>query len=289
MKRMFLIALALCLCMTGIGYSESMDVFNGFELLRGETADVDLNGDGVMEHISWDSFENAEEYTEEFELSVLSDDSTGSTWSEYIYSASVFVSDCDSDGMYEVFVCGDEMSDDYVTFCFHYTEYGLLPMLFKDASRGTNDDGYYGFGYGYIVSIVDGAVTLSGSQDILGTRFGTRAFGLQDGKFELVDDGMWRFDYYDLEDEEVWEYASITPVMDIPAMFMENGDEYEGVVKAGEKLLITASDKVSVVYFRMQDGRQGYFYVELDPEYGWGHYINGVHESEVFEFLPYAD
>ena len=282
MKRMFLIVLALCLCIVGIGCAESMDVFNGFELLQGETADIDINGDGVMEHVSWDSYENIEEYTEEFELNVISDNSTGSTWSVFIYSASVFVSDCDSDGVYEIFVCGDEMSDDYVTFCLHYSEYGLLPVPFKDAARGVN-------GEGYVVSIVDGALTLSGSQDILGTRFGTRAYGLQDGKFELVDDGMWRFDYYDIEDYETWEYAAITPVMDIPAMFLADGDEYEGAVRAGEKMLIIASDKESVVYFRMQDGRLGYFYVELDPEYGWGHYINGVHESEMFEFLPYAD
>ena len=289
MKRMLMIVIALCLCMCSIGVAEGIDVFNGFEILPNEAVHIDLNNDGVMEIVEWYSICDEYGYDSAVELNIMSENDTGCTWSEYIFNVKVYVSDFDSDGVYELFICGDEASDDYVTFCMHYTEYGLLPMLFADASRSRVNEGYYGYGYGYIDSIVDGALKLSGSQDILGTRFGSRVYGLQDGKFELVDDGMWRFEYYDMEDPEIWEYAAMNPIMDIPAMFMADGDEYEGYILAGERFLVTASDKESVVYFRMQDGRQGYFYVFADIEAGWGHYINGFYEMDVFEYVPYAD
>lgn len=293
MKKFFAAVAVLCFCFCGIGMAETMDVFNGFELAEGEAVSIDLNNDGAMEIVCWNSVEDAEAYCSYAEVTVMSEDNTVATWSEELYGVNVYVSDFDDNGTYEIFVCGDVASDDYFTFCFSYSGSGLLPILFPDINRGENTEAYYECGYGCVVSIVDGALTLSGSQDVLGTRFGSRVVGLQDGRFEIVDDGMWRFEYY--EDPEIWEYAALNPIVDIPAMFMEDGDEYEGVIRAGEKLLVTASDKYSVVYFRLQDGRQGYFYAAPNVVHSeWGDYtdgynVNGMHEQEVFEYIPYAD
>jgi len=292
MKRIILVVMALCLCLCGVGSAESLDVFNGFEIFPNEPVSIDLNNDGIDETISWHNVYSTYDdycYAEAVVLNVASGSADGFSWSEGLFNVHVYAADLDEDGVYELLICGDEASDDYVTFCMHYTEYGLIPMLFADAGRGRNNEGYYSYGYGYIESIGEGALILCGSQDILGTRFGTRAYGLQDGRFELVDDGMWRFEYDYLEDPEIWEYAAMNPVMDISAMFLSDGDEYDGKILAGERFIITASDKESVVYFRMQDGRQGYFFVYPDEEAGWGCYIDGFYEMDVFEFVPYAD
>jgi len=290
MKRMFAFIMAMCLCIAGAAFAEDTEIFGGFALLPGDTAEVDLNGDGAAETIGWQLIEDEENYTEQVVLTITAADGSAVEWSEYLYMASVIVSDVDSDGVYEIFITGDEMSADYLTYCLHYTGSELLPLMFADTARGAWNGGYYKCGYGYLEAIVDGAVTLSGSQDILGTYFGSRVFGLQHGIFEIVDDGMWRFDNYDFDDPDVWEYVALKPVADINAMFItEDGDEQEGVIAAGERFIVTASDKESVVYFRMQDGRCGYFWVMPDYEWGFGYYIDGVYEDQIFEYIPYAD
>ena len=290
MKRMFGLIVALCLCLCGMGIAEDAAPVNDYELISGQTLTADLDGDGSAEMLDWVMIEDGENYTEEVVLTVTAEDGKLTEWRYFLYMAQVFVADVDEDGIPEIFVTGDEMSSDYYTICLHYTAEGLIPMLFADVTRGNMNEGYYPYGYGLLTSVSEGTVILTGSQDILGTYFGSRAFGLQDGQFETVDDGLWRFEYEYIDDPEFWEYAALKPVVDITATFIsEDGTEYDDYIAAGEKFVVTASDKDTVVYFRTINDRIGYFFVTPDVEWGFGYYISGLYETDVFEYIPYAD
>ena len=122
-----------------------------------------------------------------------------------------------------------------------------LPLPFANASRGDDSGDYLSYGYGYVQAIEGGLLTLCGSQDVLGTYFGTRVFALQNDVFEFADDGLWRFPI----DEYSWQRA-LVPTQDIAATFVSDGAETEGVIPAGTAFVITASDKTSVVWFQTE-------------------------------------
>jgi len=293
MKKFFVVMLALMLSVCCFAEEETTQrVLADFAVVQGEEFTADLDGDVTEEKLTWFVDNDEENYIETVYLSVYGE-GKGADWIMELYDASVYLLDIDSDGAQEIFVTGDQMSCDYITFCLLFKEGKLLPVLFEDATRGENSaNALYNYGYGLLMEAADGKIKLNGSQDILGTYFGSRVFAY-DAKtemFVLADDGLWVFER-DYTDPEIWDYAAISSMLhDIPATFIaEDGTETEGVIAAGEKFMIDASDKVSVVYFTMQDGRIGYFAVEKDAERGWGVKVNGVSESELFEMLPYAD
>lgn len=247
--------------------------------------ELDLNGDGTMEGLSWKT-SVVNEYDETVEVVVKT--ANGEVrWGVPLYSAQVCALDLDGDGMTEIFVSGDEMSDDYVTYCLQFDGTGMMQLSFADINRGENSEAYYDFGYGRLVRAENGIVELEGSQDFLGTYMATRVLGLQDGRFESVDDGVWRVEV-DPERFE-WEYAHLVAAQDIPATFFGEEGEEDGILRAGEKLLISGSDKIAVAYFQTEDGRFGFFQIAPDTVNGWGLTINGISESELFEYIPYAD
>lgn len=284
MKKMMVMVLVLMLGMCCFAEEAQQPVLADYAVVQGEVFTGDLDGDGAEENMEWFVDYDEENYIETVYLSVYGE-GKGADWIMELYAASVYVIDINGDGAQEIFVTGDFMSSDYATFCLQFTEGKLLPVLFEDATRGENSaEALYNYGYGMLLRIEDGKAVLNGSQDILGTYFGSRVFELKDDMFVLADDGLWIFER-DLTDAETWEYAALSPLQDIPATI----DGAEGVIAAGERFVITASDKVSVVYFAMEDGRTGHFAVEPDTEKGYGSKVNGVNEWELFEMLPYAD
>lgn len=284
MKKMMVMVLVLMLGMFCFAEEAQQPVLADFAVVQEEEITADLDGDGTEENLSWFVDYDDENYIETVYLSVYGE-GKGADWFMELYTASVYVLDIDGDGIQEIFVTGDQMSSDYLTVCLQFREGKLLPTLFEDANRGENsEEALFSYGYGLLMSAEDGKVVLTGSQDILGTYFGSRTFELNNDMFVLADDGLWVFER-DLTDAETWEFAAISPVQDIPATI----DGAEGVIAAGEKFIVTASDKVSIVYFAMEDGRTGYFAVEPDTENGYGCKVNGVSEWELFEMLPYAD
>ena len=284
MKKMMVMVLMLMLCACCFAEEAQQPVLADYAVVQGEVFAADLDGDGAEENMEWFVDFDEENYIETVYLSVYGE-GKGADWIMELYTASVYVLDIDGDGMQEIFVTGDFMSSDYATFCLQFRDGKLLPALFEDANRGENSaEALYSYGYGLLMSVEGNRVVLNGSQDILGTYFGSRVFELKDDMFVLADDGLWIFER-DLTDAEICEYAALSPLQDIPATI----DGAEGVIAAGEKFIITASDKVSVVYFAMEDGRTGYFAVEPDAENGYGSKVNGVNEWELFEMLPYAD
>lgn len=283
MKRMFAAILALCICLAGFAMAE--ETIDAIELVYGETAELDLNGDGAPESVMLEVEPGEGGWAETARLTVSGEAVWSAEWERVV---GAYAADVDADGAYEIFVSGDEASDDFTTYCVRCTADGYATVPFADANRGENTGEYLDYGYGLVAGLTDGIVTLCGSQDVLGTYFGSRQFMLEDGRFEFADDGLWQFPR-DFEDPELWDsYCVLTAATEIPVNFMTDSLDSAGVIAPGEKLVITASDKLTVAYFAMEDGRMGYFSIAPDAE-SWGSLVNGVPEDEVFEFVPYAD
>lgn len=257
---------------------------SGQALDRDSAMAVDLDGDGAAESVSWTMAPG--DYDDTLRLTVMPEGGEPIVWdTDILYQAAVYVTDLDGDGQMEILLTGDIMSADYYTVCLHYADGALHALSFADANRGENTDGYFEMGYGLITETGDGRITLVGSQDVLGTWMAARTFTLEDGRFELNDGGIWlRTD--DLDDRDLWEYAALTPVT---AITYTDDAGSEAVLSPGEKIAITASNKVDAAWFTTQDGKTGRLSIAANVEAGWGYLVNGVPESDLFEFVPYAD
>ena len=262
----------------------------GQMLTEGEAAQLDLDGDGAKESVTWKSVP-LDEYDDEVVVEVIPASGEAITWhSGTLYSAWACVDDLDGDGVMELLVTGDLMSDDYATFCLHLADGALTLLPVANTFRGADPEAepYCDAGYGMITAIGPNKLELTGSQDVLGTYFGSRTFTLKDGRLELNDDGLWHFE---TGDADSWEYRALTPKAEIAATFVD-GDQQ---ISAGMpesfnvRIQITASDRTSVAWFVTEDGREGFLSIAPDEENGWGTLVNGVSEEELFEFVPYAD
>jgi len=285
MKKTLILLLVAAMLLSGASaladWEDEADV--GAWVLEGQPIEIDLDGDGAPETVS---IETMPDDFESFQrLRVV--DAGGA---EAVYEAEIidgkdaWIYDLNGDGVQEIFLWGDVMSDDYYTWCLHYGSGRLAPVLFADTSRGDNGRGYFKQGYGALESVdpAAGTVTLCGSQDVLGTYFMNRTLKLsEDGLFELADDGLWVRDV-DASDPDLWEYAALVPKAEIA---LEDGEP----LAPGEKFIVTGTDKESVVTIVTEDGREGTISVSEDYMRGWGLLLNDVSEEELFEFLPYAD
>lgn len=252
-----------------------------------ETA-LDLNGDGTDEYVTWRTV-TISEYDEISEIRVKDASGAEVGWgSEIMYGSQALLADIDGDGMTEILISGDMMSDDYITYCLHYDGSSLQMLQFADGLRGQNAGGYYDYGYGWVSNIGENALSLIGSQDMLGTYMMNRTYALKDGRFEFADDGLWRANF-DESDDDMWEYRALTLTQSVGVTFIDANGASAGTLQAGEKVVVISGDKVSTVYFITQDGREGYFSIEPDVNKGWGSLVNGIPENDLFTMIPYAD
>lgn len=249
--------------------------------------ETDLDGDGTTEAVSWATAPDA--YGEDrLTLTVTSADGEALTYqTEIIWNEGVFVMDIDGDGAQELLLTGDVMSDDYVTYCLRYVPGALYEVLFPDSGRGDNGDGYYKCGYGLLTDAGDGKLVLTGTQDVLGTWMASRTVAMAvSGHFEFADDGLWLRDLSGGTDE-MWDYAALT--LKAALAWSDLDGQPAGMLRPGDKILITASDKVETARFITPDGAVGALAISPDYEKGWGLRVNGQPEDELFELLPYAD
>ena len=285
MKRwMAWIAIAALICAAALA-EDIEPILNGAqELAMDEITEIDLDGDGTLETVrpqmqlvDWD---------EELQLLVQTDEMPYFYDTYIIYADGVYAADLDGDGTIEILLCGDEASADYSTWCLKFTpEQGLQPIPFADANRGENTNEYFTWGYGRIIEIDGDKLTLLGSQDALGTWWCTREFTLRDGRFELDDGGIWKMiDIFD--DPDTWEYRCLTLIRDLDVT-LEDGSA--ATLSAGEKMIVTETDKTSYVNFQTQSGIRGTIPIEPNTAEGWGSLIHGISENEYFEYVPYAD
>ena len=287
MKKLFAIMTAAALAAAGAGCAEDTDMAlnNGAALALDQRLEIDLNGDGEAEQVLIKLQGPEEEQT----VSVFVSASDGAMYTydtDVMWLSDAWATDLDGDGQMEILISGDEMSDDYFTWCLRFDdEAGLVALEFADANRGENTDGYFDAGYGAVTAIDGNRLTMVGSQDVLGTWMAARTFTLKDGRFELEDGGLWKLLSWE-DEEEMWEYGSLTLTAELPVTLSDGSDD---VLRKGDQLVITQTDKVSIVYFRTRDGREGSFPIEPNLEEGWGSLVNGVPEYDLFEYLPYAD
>jgi len=253
---------------------------------EGQTLTVDLDGDGAEEEVSWSMVPT--EYDDCLALRVRTAGGEELTYvTEILFQQSVYATDLDGDGAMELLLTGDLMSDDYCTLCLRYGEGELYEVLFPDCTRGDSGTGYYKYGYGLVTELGDGGLTLTGSQDMLGTWFCSRQMTLTaHDRFEFCDDGLWRRDPQNLEDDEQWQYGALTTRVNLPYVD-ENGNA--AVLAPGTQLMITATDKEERAWFVTRDGAAGMLSVSFDYERGWGFLVDGVPEDDCLEYVPYAD
>ena len=285
MKRAFVMLLALAAMLTPV-LAEEEPTLAG-QLAQGETLQIDLDGDGAAEAVSW-AVETTEYGVDCLTLTVRPRAGKALVYAtDIVGRPEAFALDLDGDGAVELLLSGDVMSDDYYTACLRYDGSALYEVLFPDSNRGDSGSGYFRQGYGRIVAIEDGRLTLSGSQDVLGTWFATRQVRLSPyDRFEFDDDGLWTRDSMDLDDAGLWEYAALTAKVELT---YTAPDGSEATLPAGEKLLVIASDKQETAHFITPDGRIGALHITPDYDRGWGWMVNGVGEADCFEYVPYAD
>lgn len=284
MKRYLAFLLMLSMVLPAAALAET-DSPAPYALSDGVAVELDIDGDGTAEMLTFHNAVDTQSNGEYTEIKVDTSDGASIVWhSETLFLSQAYACDLDGDGIVEIFVCGDWASDDYATYCLHYADGAFETLSFANASRFDEDNAYIDYGYGYIQSIGDNELVLNGSQDVLGTYFGTRTFALENGVFEFADDGLWHFPIDDFS----WERA-LTPTQDIAATFIDGNGQSEGAIGAGTRFVITASDKVSIAYFETEDGRAGTLSIAPDVQNGWGFTVNGIPESELFEMVPYAD
>ena len=282
MKQLsWILALMLILCACA---SAEAALPGGVTLKEGEAASIDLDGDGAAEEVRWVmtpgdygalvvEVTGADGATVRFE--------TGIAW-----GGNGWVADLDGDGRMEIFAWGDVMSDDYYTWCLHWMGDRLAPALFRDIERGENGEGYYKWGYGSLTAADPdaGTVTLCGTQDVLGTYFVERTLKLSpDGLFEIADDGWWTREA-PAPGEEWDECTGLTLKAEVPCTL----DGKPATLEPGDRIFITGSDKRQQAAFVTPDGHTGT--LDIDWNYDdWGWKVNDIPESDVFEFVPYAD
>lgn len=285
MKRAFAMLLALAAMLTP-ALAEQAPALEG-QLAEGETLRIDLDGDGTDEAVSW-TMTPADYGDNRLTLTVQPETGKALVYdTDIVWSQAVFVLDLDGDGAVELLLSGDVMSDDYYTACVRYDGSALYEVLFPDSRRGDSGSGYFRQGYGRVTAIEDGRLTLSGSQDVLGTWFATRQVKLSPyDRFEFDDDGLWTRDVQNLEDADLWQYAALTAKVELT---YTAPDGSEATLPAGEKLLVVASDKRETARFITPDGLTGALDISPDDDRGWGWMVNGMGEEACFEYVPYAD
>lgn len=285
MKRALVLLLAL-LCLAVPAPAEVSGIPEGCSVPEGTAVAADLDGDGVNERVSWRAID--QDGLDALALTVeLPGGEVLSYRMDLSYAYGVYILDLDGDGVLEILATGDCMSDDYITWCLRLSGGALREVLFPDADRGENTDGYFRCGYGLLTSVEGNRLILTGSQDMLGTWMASRAFALTpEYRFEFDDDGLWRRALGDDSEEDLWMYRALTTAMELP--YTDAGGQ-PAVLAPGEQLIITATDKRTLAQFVTREGVAGAFSISEDYESGWEHLVDGIPERDCFEFLPYAD
>ena len=248
--------------------------FSALELPADEILDMNLDRNRGTEAIQWTQTEDGAGV----KMTVAEEDGTQAEWSMDCSQAQVWIADLDRNGVKEICVSGDPMSDDDVTWCLTYEAGELKPLPFEGAE----------YAQGRITGMDAEGMTMAGYVDALGTHMGIRRLTVEDGKLVTVGDGLWHFEY-DLQSEETWAQQALTAKTAVPVTYVDlTGKESRGELAAEIKILITATDGVSRAWFTVQDGRRGYLTIAPDETAGWGYIIGGVGEQALFEGIRYA-
>lgn len=268
------------------------------------TADID--GDGMAEKVSIIERSGYELGMSDFCTLTLTD-SDGKEHSlhldlRYITFAAAY--DIDADGRTELFISGDFMSDDYVSYVIRYNgselelaanEYDEVDIEEEEAAQAAADELPYveeavSF-YGNIQSVGEGIIKVSQAIDMLGSHMGETYYVMDSSDFRFIKqpDAAWTINV-DTSSDEAWEYTAITTAAEFPVRM--DGTTEDATLPIGTSIIITEISGGGESYtcrFITRGGEEGtisLLYINTETE--WGVYINGIAEADCFEYLPYA-
>ncbi|HWQ59288.1 MAG TPA: hypothetical protein VN540_09745 [Clostridia bacterium] len=248
--------------------------------------DMDLNGDGALEHVSFESHYDDQNYVTFTTMHVVSDDGNeASADLELLCGLSAgFACDIDNDGLVELFLSGDVCSCDYNMWLLRYDDGAITsadPCFIPDYE--------YNYilpaAYGSINKIENGVITMSDTVDILGSWWCQTQYRMTSAGFgmERVPGSVWSFDSSDYTAQD-WDWSMITSAL-VPVTL--DGQTSPTTLPVGTRLIPIDTDGETYVHFITEDGTKGTIYVTFNSD-SWGYSIDGIDEYDLFENLPYA-
>lgn len=173
------------------------------------------------------------------------------------------------DGRIFLLFDADMASDDYITYLYEITD-GILRKTGETDRICSIEPGY----------VNPGELKLRTRVELLGT-YSAKV------DYQITEDGELFSDcsYYELENRSPW--AVLTTTRELPVAI----DGRDTSLPAGSRIRIIAADEEGTAWFREEgSGTEGEIHCTRGNEEGsrWPICIDGVEDSEYFEFLPYA-
>lgn len=256
------------------------------DFTEAKTLDMDLNGDGALEHVTFEPALDDQGYILTTNVRIVSDDGSDvSVTTELVCDPDTAIAyDIDNDGLVELFISGDMCSCDYETWVLRYDAGAILA-----ADACYTPDYEYDYllpaAFGSVESIENGVITIGNTIDILGSWWCTTQYRIAETGFALerVPGSVWSYDYVNY-DAENWQWAAITSA-EFPVTIDGSGET--SALPVGTKLIPIDTDGETYLHFITQEGVTGVINVTLNTD-SWGFSINGVEEFELFSNEPYA-
>ena len=216
----------------------------------------DLDGDGRQELVSLEAVNGARV------LTVTDAEGRRATGEPALGDvASLWLADPDGDGRAELFLSAEDGCR-----CWRYAGSLTRVEFSLESGRSTCLDGWIeGFSQNEVVLACD--VSMLGEYRAV-RRF---CFGEND-RLEPQTNAFWQ-----LEDNTGW----LQTVRTLPAVLADVG---ETELPAGSRLLLTATDRLSRIWFLLEDGRSGWLSLERGADGAWQ--IAGRPETAYFTALP---
>jgi len=232
---------------------------------------VDLDGDSANETVEFVKKQVPDESDMQYAVRVTDGGKTAEYQTQIISDPSLWCADVDYDGVMELLLSGNVMSDDYVLWCLKYRDGALTPVPIADSESGKTGDSTDCW-----IERVDGEGLMLGSaQDVLGSYGALRQYEYADGALRPAEGSVWTFSR-----NETW----LKTVTAVPAAY---DDGLKGAIPAGTSILLTSTDGVSWVRFVDGSGGAGAITIARGGDY-WGWSIAGSPDTAYFESLPYA-
>ena len=241
---------------------------------------VDLDGDGVWERVDliaqpgaddslrWTLSVQKGEEVKLFQTDILND-----------MPFDLWVGDLDEDGQYEIFCHGDLASDDYLIYAFRSD----MTLLFFEPddrfARWNEETGESSVFAGAIAGFEDGHIIVEGVVDMLGTHWGIRTLAIGDDGVIGPVSTVWAFDE---ADRPLIVKKALTAYQ--AKIRKDPGEAF--TLQPGEKIVATASDGYSRLWFETEQGKSGVLLLTPDEDCMWR--IEGEPEADFFESLPYS-
>ncbi len=257
------------------------------------TLDMDLNGDGKLEHVSFELTESEDGYGEYITMKIASDgggEAYATLQLPYAPPEVALAYDIDKDGLVELFISGDVMSSDYATWVFRYDGNDTYNDIYAaEASYPYDEQPEYTLPTisGMVEKIEGDVITVGDTVDILGSWWCATQYKMSETAFALerVSDSVWVNRVVDFSADGFWEYGCMVTSAEFPVTL--DGQTGETTLPVGTKLVPVDTDGKTYVHFVTEDGTLGTVYVDFAAD-DWFYTINGVNEYDLFSQLPYA-